>query len=125
MSETRRVRSDGGGFCGQCKKSYRRNYTLTKRSQTKTYERTRSIAQYGITVEEFHGLLAAQKGRCAICRTDNWGKKGPHIDHCHYSSLVRGLLCNHCNVGLGMFKDDPGLLEAAKLYLLDHSIPAA
>jgi hypothetical protein len=43
------------------------------------------------------------------------------VDHCHKTNVVRGMLCNHCNRGLGHFKDDPELLEFARMYLLGHS----
>ena len=60
-------------------------------------------------------MLIAQSGRCAIC-TDPM--TNPHVDHCHSSSTVRGLLCTNCNVGLGQFKDDPTRLLAAVAYLV-------
>lgn len=31
------------------------------------------------------------------------------------------MLCNNCNIGLGKFKDDPQLLEFARIYLLNYS----
>ena len=57
----------------------------------------------------------------------------PHIDHCHVSGVVRGLLCLTCNTGLGMFGDSVNLLDAAKQYLQlrgaptvkGHSVPAS
>jgi hypothetical protein len=50
---------------------------------------------------------------CVIC-----GAGGPLVvDHCHASGKVRGMLCSHCNRGLGHFRDDPELLEFAAEYL--------
>lgn len=54
---------------------------------------------------------------CTICGV----KENLVVDHCHKTNKIRGLLCNHCNRGLGHFKDDPELLEFAKIYLLSQS----
>lgn len=80
---------------------------------------------YGMTLEEVDALFATQGGGCKICgktlRLPN-GQKIPaseraHIDHCHVSLKVRGILCAGCNTGLGSFKDDPDLMQKAILYL--------
>jgi len=50
---------------------------------------------------------------CVIC-----GSEEPLvIDHDHQTGKVRGMLCNHCNRGLGHFRDDPELLEFAAQYV--------
>jgi len=74
---------------------------------------------YGLSEEMFQELLTAQDGACAICRSTEWPGKNnaPHVDHCHTTGAVRGLLCGRCNVGLGQFKDDVQRLRAAIAYL--------
>lgn len=79
------------------------------------------LSQYGLTPESFEQLLAAQGRKCAICgHAQPSPKMFPMIDHCHKSGKVRGILCSHCNMGLGKFKDDPKLLQAAIAYLLSR-----
>lgn len=57
--------------------------------------------------------LKAEVKQCVIC-----GDAGKLVvDHNHQTGEVRGLLCNHCNRGLGHFRDDPLLLEFAAQYL--------
>jgi hypothetical protein len=54
---------------------------------------------------------------CVIC-----GDTGALVvDHDHKTGVVRGMLCNHCNRGLGHFRDDPELLEFAAQYLYASS----
>lgn len=78
--------------------------------------RSRRHEAYKLTRSELDQLLA-QHEVCAICRTDEWGKKGPQVDHDHATGRVRGVLCANCNNGLGRFKDDPARLSAAIDYL--------
>ena len=47
------------------------------------------------------------------------------VDHCHTTNIIRGMLCNHCNRGLGHFRDDPQLLEFARIYLLSYNKDAS
>lgn len=39
------------------------------------------------------------------------------MDHNHKTEKFRGMLCSHCNRGLGNFKDNIEILEQAILYL--------
>jgi hypothetical protein len=74
--------------------------------------------KYGITGPSLYALTEAHGGRCALCGTEQPGGKGDwHVDHCHDSGEVRGLLCHRCNVGLGNFRDDARLLRAAANYV--------
>lgn len=76
------------------------------------------LRRYGLTVEQFDALLEQQSGGCAICRTTTVPTRGNwHVDHCHETGRVRGILCHGCNVALGHLKDRIDLLEAAIAYL--------
>jgi hypothetical protein len=72
---------------------------------------------YGITIEQFGSMLAAQRRRCPICHRVFESDRDAHVDHDHDTGRVRGLLCNNCNNGLGRFKDDPSALRRAAEYL--------
>lgn len=61
-------------------------------------------------------MLVDQMSRCMIC-PDEIELRTAHIDHCHETGAVRGLLCRSCNLGLGHFKDRVELLEKAMTYL--------
>lgn len=51
--------------------------------------------KYGITIEQYDSMLASQNNKCALCNEQF--VKPPHVDHCHKTLRVRGLLCNYCN----------------------------
>lgn len=79
---------------------------------------------YGMVVEEFESLLAAQSFGCAICRVPfnpDGRDLAPCVDHSHSTGQVRGLLCHACNLGIGHFKDDPDRLRSAIKYLETRS----
>lgn len=75
---------------------------------------------YGITIEQYDAMYAAQGGRCKICATSApRGRGGFHVDHCHSGNYVRGLLCAECNMMLGLAKDSKEILKNAIFYLTD------
>lgn len=39
------------------------------------------------------------------------------VDHDHKTKKIRGILCHHCNVGLGFFRDNEEFLSNAIKYL--------
>lgn len=73
----------------------------------------------GFTHEEYSALWEAQKGRCFLCDSPE-GVRALHADHCHTTGTKRRLLCGACNKGLGMFRDNPHLLDKAAEYLRAH-----
>ena len=85
--------------------------------------RGKRIRSYGISEDEFDQMMINQGGKCYICKGDN-GSIALCIDHDHLTGKVRGLLCNKCNRGLGLFSDDLVLLKRAMSYLIDGVKPA-
>ena len=68
---------------------------------------------YGISSSTVKEITAKQENVCAIC-----GRIASLcVDHCHSNGKVRGMLCAKCNQGLGLFYDNPILLEKAVEYL--------
>lgn len=76
------------------------------------------IRTYGITRAEVDAMREAQGDLCAICGN---GHKGVgdrlHIDHCHTTGEVRGLLCSKCNTALGLLDDDPDRMRSMIEYV--------
>ena len=82
------------------------------------YRDLRIKGRYGLEVGAYDKILGAQGGGCAICkRSEPGGHGGFHVDHCHVTNKVRGLLCAACNLSIGKFKHDPAILQAAIDYL--------
>lgn len=71
--------------------------------------------KYGLLPGQFEQMLRAQARACAICRTVP--DKRLVVDHCHKTGAVRGLLCVGCNSGIGMMRDDIGILARSIEYL--------
>jgi hypothetical protein len=72
---------------------------------------------YGITLEQRIELFNQQGKACAICKTTSSAGRGFHLDHCHATKKVRGILCHHCNLMIGQAKDRVETLERAIRYL--------
>ena len=77
---------------------------------------------YGVTLEEYEAMVIKQGCKCAICNVSikKSGSK-THLDHCHTTGLIRGMLCDNCNRGLGYFYDKPDVLESAAGYLKHYN----
>lgn len=93
-----------------------------RRAAHRWRSRKSQIRKYGLTVEQYEQLWESQQGRCKICNEPIAShSENRHevacIDHCHVTLKVRGLLCWHCNIGLGKFFDDVERLRAAIKYL--------
>lgn len=108
--------------CKSCKKKYPRNKEYHKEYYKKNKEAINNKSRnnhlrrtYGITTEQYEQLKRNQNGKCAICSGEF--DSTLHVDHCHKTGAIRGLLCNACNSGLGKLKDSVKLLKSAIKYL--------
>lgn len=81
------------------------------------------IRTYGITLVQYNEMLAGQNHRCAICKEQCATGKRLAVDHDHDTGLIRGLLCQECNLMLGKGREDPYLLRAGADYLEEASRP--
>ena len=116
--------------CGKTKvvgpKNWYRNSTCAacyqKRYKAENPDKYRDIKLrhlYGISLEQYNAMLAAQNNKCAICpRTDNNAESGKFqnfvVDHRHSDRKVRALLCHSCNKNVGIVEKH---LDAIQSYL--------
>jgi hypothetical protein len=73
------------------------------------------LKTYGLGADDYQRMLAEQNGVCAVCKLNS--RRELYVDHCHATRKVRGLLCNKCNTGIGMFDDDPDRMRAGAAYV--------
>jgi hypothetical protein len=91
------------------------------------WQRERQLQKvYGMSLLEYDARVAAQKGRCAICKRHADEIPQCHntnrlaVDHDHMTGRVRDLLCFRCNAALGGIEKCPGGLDAFRAYLDRH-----
>jgi hypothetical protein len=120
----KRARSKDGRhpYCKTCNKAnaaeWRRNNPERRKAISRRYHLD---STYGLSTAEYDAMLAAQGGGCAIChRPEPMGRGRFHVDHCHETGRVRALLCDPCNRGIGLLRDNPEVLRAAAAYLELH-----
>ena len=103
--------------CTHCGRAYRSDGTKRKYCRTCSPPGDQYAAKllrlYGLSREDFNVMYHQQGGTCAI---DTCDRKAVHVDHCHETGRVRGLLCAYCNVRLECV-ENPTWLEAAQEYL--------
>lgn len=116
-TRVKNIARGGGRFCSRaCNPAHARRFQPAEKHRRHNLKRN-----YGLTTGEFEQMRRAQRGRCAICRLL---PDEPHgvlvVDHCHMSDRVRQLLCNNCNMPVGLVRDDPVTATRLAAYLLKH-----
>lgn len=85
-------------------------------ARVKEHRRDRArLKKYGLTREDFLGLLCLQNNLCALCLSvlpEDHSKIA--VDHNHETGCVRGLLHFGCNVAVGAYEN---YKEELKRYL--------
>jgi len=112
-------------YCVQCRNAANIAWRTRNPEADRAARRRDNLSRNGLTPNAYDAIFDAQGHRCGICGTDKPGGRGWHIDHDHRccpegrrcGKCMRGILCHGCNVGLGMFQDDPDRLLAAAAYL--------
>lgn len=101
--------------------------SYTKGMCNQHYLRSRTAAEFGLSLAELVTMAAEQDGKCAICLTPPRKRHSRSdktqdfcIDHDHETGKPRGLLCDSCNRAIGLLGDSPERLRAAAAYLERH-----
>ena len=105
------------------RKEYKADYYIKNRDKSRASNLKR---KHGLDRDGYAEMYSEQKGKCAICGIflhPFYKKKADyreilHVDHCHKTGKVRGLLCVDCNLGLGRFNDNKNSLLNAIDYLV-------
>lgn len=125
---------NGNKLCGDCRE-WKPESAFTKTSAARDgfnyvcqrcHASNRLEARYGIDLDHYEALLAAQDGHCKLCPRRPEANKRLNVDHNHRccpgelscGHCIRGLLCTSCNQGLGKFQENGDILMRAAHYVL-------
>ena len=122
------IRYHGSDKCKKQQKKYYETY-MKKHRQTKDGRemlRNNTLkSRYGITAKEHKSIWQKQNGCCDLCGSP-LQYENVHTDHNHITNNIRGLVCQQCNHGLGLFYvDEKGIdiLYKAIDYIKRHDKP--
>ena len=78
---------------------------------------------YGTTVERIRQMIYDQNQRCAICKIET---ERLVVDHDHNTGNIRAMLCQRCNIMVGRYENNSGIisedvLESVENYVIQHS----
>ena len=101
----------------------------SKYSDEEWYEREWArtiIGKYNITPIQYYKLLEIQQYKCAICGSKDPQRKSvlkfcvDHYNDENGNPVVRGLLCNKCNLGIGYLDHNIEFCVAASKYIKEN-----
>ncbi len=108
-----RNRGSALGRHAYCKSCHNARNRITVQSLHGNSRHYHLMQKYGISKGQVVTLIENQSGLCAVCRT----APATQVDHDHSTGKIRGILCLHCNAGMGAFEDDPSIILRAIEYL--------
>jgi hypothetical protein len=80
---------------------------------------TRMKKKYGLSELDVSQMMNKQNCQCVICNINLMS--GYHVDHCHSTGKVRGLLCQKCNQAIGLLRESESLFFKAAKYIREHN----
>lgn len=98
-----------------CRACLHDHYVVNKDRHKESCRANAIKRRYGLSVDQYDAMIA--KG-CEVC-----GERTKRIvvDHCHERDVVRGPLCDGCNIAIGGSKDSPATLRALADYVERHA----
>ena len=100
--------------CGEQTSKYRAGYATYCKTCNSNEKKCKA---YGLTFTQVEQMMLIDS--CQACG-DDVGGLTQHIDHCHVTGKVRGILCNNCNNALGRLQDDPERILCLHKYIIDN-----
>lgn len=82
----------------------------------------RLMRTYGLERGQYDRMYDEQCGHCAGCERELEEGRNLAVDHCHATNVVRGLLCDDCNITLGKVRDDAVVLRRLASYVETHQL---
>jgi hypothetical protein len=98
--------------CVECSKN-----AMQVRSKNAKWSRVLKL--YGLLQQDVELMLKNQNSECVICCNNIVNCY--HIDHCHATGKVRGLLCQKCNQAIGLLQENENLFLKASQYIKKHN----
>jgi hypothetical protein len=117
-----RSRPSVSSMCKIChtnkhKEKYHEETKEKRQRRQENNSKNHLLRKYGLTTEEFSGMILEQNNKCKICECE---LEDPQVDHNHATGKVRALLCRPCNLSLGLLKENPHILRNMVNYINDY-----
>jgi hypothetical protein len=108
--------------CKECHGLHSRKWAKENPDRVKAHRRKRNLkTKYAISVEDYDAMLASQGGVCFICKSPPTRRR-LSVDHHHGTGTVRKLLCDKCNMAIGLLEENTDRLDKVRKYLEDFAV---